>query len=160
MKKIHLEEEFFTGELCFVDIEDDREPKYVKNGIHSVCYIAKGYRWLIAYPKDKNYVMTVVYDDKHKIVEWYFDVSKNTAVLNDIPYEDDLYLDMVITPEGEKLILDEDELIAAYNNHEIDSDDLKLAYDVLAYLEEKFAESFTELKDFTEKLDGYYSSIK
>ena len=156
MKQFHLDEDFFRGELCFIDIEDDRKPEYVKNGIHEVCYIAKDYRWLIAYPERQNYVMTVVYDDLHKIVEWYFDVSKKIGVTNGIPYEDDLYLDLVITADGKSLVLDEDELLSAYKSKEIDDEDLKLAYSVIDYLEAKFSKDVTYLKDLTDKLNKYY----
>ena len=100
--------------------------------------------------------MTVVYDDLHKIVEWYFDVSKKIGVTNGIPYEDDLYLDLVITADGKSLVLDEDELLSAYKSKEIDDEDLKLAYSVIDYLEAKFSKDVTYLKDLTDKLNKYY----
>lgn len=156
MHQVHLETDFFKGELCFVDIEDDRQPEYVVNGIHKVCYIAKDYHWLIAYPENENYVMTVVYDDSRHIVEWYFDIAKTTGVDDGIPYEDDLYLDMVITPMGEMLILDEDELLDAYNSKEINQEDLDLANKIKEYLIKKYALRFNDLKDLTNKLDSYY----
>ena len=160
MQILHLDEEFFKGELCFIDIEDERKAQYVTNGIHEVCYLARGYRWLIAYPYKENYVMTVVYDDKKEIVEWYFDVALNTGTIDNIPYEDDLYLDMVITPEGEEIVLDEDELLEAYNSKEIGDRELKLAYDVLDIIEERYACDFEYLKEFTDRLCAYYSTLE
>ena len=104
--------------------------------------------------------MTVVYDDKKEIVEWYFDVALNTGTIDNIPYEDDLYLDMVITPEGEEIVLDEDELLEAYNSKEIGDRELKLAYDTLDILEERYACDFEYLKEFTDRLCAYYSTLE
>ena len=104
--------------------------------------------------------MTVVYDDKKEIVEWYFDVALNTGTIDNIPYEDDLYLDMVITPEGEEIVLDKDELLEAYNSKEIGDRELKLAYDVLDIIEERYACDFEYLKEFTDRLCAYYSTLE
>ena len=53
---------------------------------------------------------------------------------------------MVITPEGEEIVLDEDELLEAYNSKEIGDRELKLAYDVLDIIEERYACDFETVK--------------
>ena len=93
-----------------------------------------------------------MFDDKNNLIEWYFDVSKKTGIENRIPYEDDLYLDMVITKDKEKSILDEDELIDDYNRKEITKEDLDNAYKTIEYLEEKYYNNFNELQKLTDYL--------
>lgn len=46
-----------------------------------------------------------MYDEKNEIVEWYFDIARKIGKENGIPYEEDLYLDVVVTPTGEIILL-------------------------------------------------------
>ena len=38
MQILHLDEEFFKGVVCFIDIEGERKAHYVTNDIHEICY--------------------------------------------------------------------------------------------------------------------------
>lgn len=85
-----------------------------------------------------NYVLTIMFDSNNNLIQLYFDISYNISLENDIPYEDDLYLDMIITKEEKELILDEDELFNALNKGKITQKDVNNAYKVLNYLEDKY----------------------
>ena len=93
-----------------------------------------------------------MYDDKGNLIEWYFDISKKVGIENGIPFEDDLYLDMIITPTGEKIIIDEDELLGARDDGLITQEDVDSAYSTLKELEEKYASNIDELKNLTNSL--------
>ena len=54
--------------------------------------------------------LTAIYDAKNKIVEWYFDIAKKIGKENGIPYEEDLYLDVIVKPDFQIVLLDEDDL--------------------------------------------------
>jgi predicted RNA-binding protein associated with RNAse of E/G family len=70
-----------------------------------------------------------IYDDKKRIVEWYFDITrKNSIDENNNPYCDDLYLDVALMPDGHIVILDEDELQEAYNNEKITKNEYEMAF--------------------------------
>ena len=56
---------------------------------------------------------------------------KKIGLENGIPFEDDLYLDMIITPNGEKIIIDEDELLEARKKEIITQEDVDSAYKTL-----------------------------
>ncbi|MCR5664709.1 MAG: DUF402 domain-containing protein, partial [Oscillospiraceae bacterium] len=92
------------------------------------------------------------FDDRGTLIEWYFDIAKSIGIENGIPFEDDLYLDMAIMPDGEKIILDEDELLAARNEGIISQDDLDGAYNTLRELEKKYAYRLGDLVQLTEYL--------
>ena len=66
---------------------------------------------------------------------------------------DDLYLDLVISKEGDFYILDEDELKNALNEKDITKDDYKLAYDTLDMLTKKYSDksNIEKLSNFTDK---------
>jgi hypothetical protein len=72
-----------------------------------------------------------MYDGEGKIIEWYFDITKANGVDEDgKPYYDDLFLDLVLLPDGQVITLDEDELLEALNNGIITREDYDLAYRV------------------------------
>ena len=63
----------------------------------------------------KNFAITAMLDDQQKLVQYYIDVAKEYEIdERGLPYFDDLYLDVVLLPNGEIYVLDEDELEDAY----------------------------------------------
>ena len=70
---------------------------------------------------------------------------------NEIPFEDDLYLDVVVTPTGEIFLLDEDELIDRYNRLEVNKKDYDMAYDEANNLIKKLKNNKDKLEIFTNK---------
>lgn len=76
-----------------------------------------------------NYTLTTMLNEKHEVVQWYFDICSGNKI-NDlgIPYYDDLYLDVVLLPTGEILLLDEDELEKALEENDITKEQYELAY--------------------------------
>ncbi len=142
--------DYITGDICFIKLKDIESPLVVSNEIHKVCIKDNDYEWYLVYPDNGKYAITIVYDDKDELVEWYFDVSKKVGLENGIPYEDDLYLDLVIAPDGEYAILDEDELNNALRCGDITEEDKKEAYETLDFLINKFVNNLDELINFTE----------
>ena len=92
------------------------------------CILANNYKWLELYPIDKHMCITIMIDENDNIKEWYFDVAKEVGIEKGIPYEDDLYLDVVIVPDGRVHLLDEDELYNALEEKVITREDYDLAY--------------------------------
>lgn len=156
--QIKLEENFFKGYVCNIKIQGVTKPLIVNNGISEVCLINNNYEWFEIYPDGGHYALTIMFDDKKNLIEWYFDVAKQTGLENGVPYEDDLYLDMVVTPNGQKLVLDEDELIEAFNKGEVSQEDVDLAYSTLKELEEKYVNNFQGLVNFTNKVTNLFKS--
>ena len=137
-----IEDDYFKGYACFIKIKDVKKPLIVYNGITNICI------------KDENYEWFEVYPDNGK----YFDISKNIGIENDIPFEDDLYLDMIITPSGEKIVIDENELLEAFNKGDISQEDIDSAYQTLSYLENKYVNNLEELVKFTNYLAERFKS--
>lgn len=78
-------------------------------------------------PKHENYAMRVFINDKKEIIEYYFDIIKESGIDEEtkIPYFMDLYLD--ITLFGDRIrILDEDELEKALEENDITQEDYEL----------------------------------
>lgn len=124
----YFEKDDFKGYISFLKLKEIEKNWYVpREGRDPDCIQAKDYVWLSIYPLDKNYGITAMFNDKLEIVEWYIDIINSSGIEEDVPYIEDLYLDVVITNRGEIIILDEDELEDAYNSNDITKEQYNLA---------------------------------
>lgn len=147
-----IDEDYFCGYVCNIKIKNVSVPLIVYNGISDVCIKDEGYEWFEVYPDGANYAITIMFDNHHNLIEWYFDIAKKTGLQNGIPYEDDLYLDMIILPDGKEVILDEDELHSAFCQKKITQDDVDMAYQTLQMLEDKYVNGLDNLLKLTNKI--------
>ena len=155
---LEINETFFKGYACFLKLQNIEKPLIVFNGQENVCIRDNNFEWIEVYPTDGKYAITIMYDDKGNLIEWYFDISKNIGLENGIPYEDDLYLDLIITPKGEKIVVDEDELLSAKENGDITQEDVYGAYKVLEELDEKYVNNIDNLIELTDYLLNRFKS--
>lgn len=149
LKKI--DEKFFKGYVCCNRLKCN-ERVMVYDGTKTVCIRDDGYVWILVYPDGANYAITIIFDDKMRLVQWYFDIAKQVGTENGVPYEDDLFLDLVITAEGQSLVLDEDELLEAGESGVITSSDIELAYSTLELLKQRYGANVQGLRVFTGQL--------
>lgn len=101
--------------------------KFIIN--NNIVAMDDGYYIVEIVPKNDNYAMRVFLNDKKEVIEYYFDIIKESGIDKDtkIPYFDDLYVDITCLYNGMIHILDEDELEDAYKNNELSKDDYELA---------------------------------
>lgn len=158
-KQIKLANNLFKGYACFLKLQNIDKPFIVHNGKENVCIRDNDYEWIEVYPNDGKYVITIMYDNNGNLIEWYFDIAKNIGLENGIPYEDDLYLDMIITPNGEEIVIDEDELLSAKENGDITQEDVDTAYQTLKELEDKYVKNLDELIHLTNYLLNEFKTI-
>jgi hypothetical protein len=92
-----------------------------------------------------------MYNENNEIIEWYFDIARKIGKENGMPYEDDLYLDVVVTPTGDITLLDEDELKEALDRFEVNESDYDMAYNEAKKLIELLEDNKDKLKVFTDK---------
>ena len=105
-----------------------------------------GYYILEIIPKNDNYALRIFLDDKKNIIEYYFDIIKESGLdsIYKVPYFIDLYLDITLY-KGEIGILDEDEFLSAYKDGDLSEEDYKLVLETKERLIE-------EIKNNTNKL--------
>ena len=139
----------FKGDIALIEFNKMYEP-YVIEGTNS--YMANdNYKWLEFYDYDKKYRLTAMYNEKEEIVEWYFDIARIISKDKEGPYEDDLYLDIVVTPSGDIILLDEDELKAAFKRKEMTKEEYDEAYKIANDLVEKLKNNKDKLQEYTDK---------
>lgn len=142
-----FETDAFKGDIALIKFNEMNKPYVVEN--INLCMANDNYKWLEFYDYSKKYRLTAMYNDKNEIVEWYFDIARKIGKENGLPYEDDLYLDVVVTSTGEIILLDEDELKDAYNRLEVTKKDYDMAYNEANQLMEKVKSNKDKLEQFT-----------
>ena len=109
------------------------------------------YKWLEFYEYNSKVKLTAIYDENNEIIEWYFDIAREIGKEKDVPYEDDLYLDVVVTPTEKIILLDEEELKDALNRMEITNIEYENAYKEANQLIDKLSNRKEKLQEFTDK---------
>jgi len=123
-----VQSKMFTGYITLYTIQDLKEPLWKTYGGSTFCIADKGYSWLQYYPKGEHFVVTAMFDNQERIVEWYIDTCRSQGITDQgVPWFDDLYLDVVVLKDGEIFLLDEDELEEALARKQITAADYELA---------------------------------
>lgn len=104
------------------------------------------------FPKKETYSMTVMYDPNWNLIQWYFDIERYPCQYDSgIPYSEDLYLDVVVVPNGIFYTLDEEELKEALINQLISNDEYDMAYVTMNKIIQMINDNFAELCSFTKQ---------
>ena len=128
-KIIRIDDAEHSGYISFIKIFEVYQPLIVESNGNRIYLYNNGYSELNYLPDNQNWKMLALYDDNNEIIEWYFDITlKNSVDENGAPYCVDLYLDVILMPNGDVIIVDEDELKDAYINGKITKKDMDLAY--------------------------------
>jgi len=118
--QMYMDNELFKGwvSLNYLTDGETRYWEYEKSG--KIPVSAKGMTWLTLIPDDrKRCIGAYIKPDRHVSV-WYVDVIEETGIDEDgIAYYIDKYLDVILTPQGDVIVQDRDELDAAYESGEL-----------------------------------------
>lgn len=148
LKQQSINEKNFVGDVYLKNFIKVTEPYLVPKGLKIQDV---GYKHVEFYDYNSKVKLTAVYDEKDEIVEWYFDIARCIGKEDGVPYEDDLYLDVVLTPSGETILLDEDELKEAYERMEMTKEEFDEAYELANDLIKRIQGNEKKVKEFTDK---------
>ena len=148
LRIISISDDYFSGDIYFYKFIDVKDKILIPNG---KCIMDNNYKWLEFYDYSSKVKLTAIYDENSEIIEWYFDIARKIGKDNGIPYEDDLYLDVVVTPSGDVILLDEDELKEAFNKREMTREEFENAYKEAEQLMNKLKNNKDKLKEYTDK---------
>lgn len=141
-------EKDFAGDICFSNFIKVSTPNILKSG---VCIQNDNYRWIELYDYNSRIKLTAMYNEKNEIIEWYFDIARGIGKENGIAYEDDMYLDVVLTSEGKIIMLDEDEFEEAFERYEMTKEEYDEAYALANSLIKRLEGNKEKVKEFTDK---------
>jgi predicted RNA-binding protein associated with RNAse of E/G family len=139
----YMETEEFTGTISRLNIVQVKEPLWVHYDDKSICIVDNGYTWVQHFPVREKYTLTTMFDSNGEIVQWYIDICNEIGIENNVPWWEDLFLDIVVLATGEIILLDEDELEEALEDGSIDQKMYDLAWTeanriILLIREQKF----------------------
>jgi len=121
--QMQISDDHFDGHITLYRMHDVREPLYVPNCGHKLCIVDSGHSWLHQIPRNGRFAVTAMFDMDGNIGQWYIDICSDTGVGDDdVPWFDDLYLDIVVLPSGQFELIDVDELQEAFDSSAIDLD--------------------------------------
>ena len=107
-----------------------REPLWVEFRGEPCCVCDNGHLWVQYFPDGTHHTVTCMFDRDDALIQWYIDICAAWGVSDEgMPWFDDLYLDIVVTPEGGVELLDADELEWALASGDISLEDYQRAQD-------------------------------
>jgi len=119
------------GFISYFFIKEIKIPLIVEYNNEKIYLYNNGYSEIGYLPDNSNWSLCAIYDNYGRIIEWYIDITEvNTVDEIGQPYCKDLYLDIVLLPDGKIIILDEDELKESLENKIISQNEYELAYNV------------------------------
>lgn len=149
-KTMYIDDGVYKGYLSQIHIIKTNQPDR-SNDENYFGTTENGCKWLEFYPEDSNIAMTVGYDKENNILDWYFDVINKVGIKNNNPYFEDLYLDVLMTPDNKIKLLDEDEIKDALEKNEIEKEQYDLAYCESQKLIKRIDGKVKELINFSNK---------
>lgn len=147
-KNINVKDANFTGDVYLYHFIEGVKKIVLPNG---KCILDDNYKLLEFYDYNAKVKLSAFYDDSNRIIEWYFDIAREIGKENGFPYEDDMYLDVLVTDVGEIILLDEDELKDALDKMQITKLEYENAYKEAYQLMDRLQSKKEELQNFTDK---------
>lgn len=124
-----IESNIFTGHVTLLCMDRVNEPLVVDWQGTPLCVCDSGFSWLQQFPDEAHHAVTTQFDTEGNVVQWYIDVCNRHALDADgIPWWEDLYLDVLVVPDGRVEIVDADELEEALAGGVIDRAQYELAW--------------------------------
>lgn len=124
----YLDTKEFKGYITLLKTVKVTEPLSVQYSEENICIVNDGYLWLQQFPMEKYHSVTTMFDANGDIVQWYIDICLRNGIENDVPWMDDLFLDIVLFPSGEVIEKDSDEIEDALTKGIIDKSLYDLAW--------------------------------
>ena len=111
------------------------------------------YHWLQIAMADCHWWLTVMVDSSGEITQYYFDITlENQLLASRDSWFTDIYLDVVMMPDGRLDLLDADELDEALQDGEITAEQHQMAHLWAQELMEELPQQLPKLKVFCEEL--------
>ena len=152
--------DIFEGYAAMTKVDKAAFKVVYNRGGEEICILDDGYIWIHVLPMDKNYTVLLMMDADMNVVQWYFDITAENGIDEEgNPYFTDMYLDLVLYPDGGMAVLDEDELNEALEKGDIDLAEAGAARAELERLKEYLAANFDELKEKSDRYIAYFASF-
>lgn len=158
--QIRVEKEYFTGVVAGLFIDEVTTPQVWKYRGKDVVVCDKDMKWVLIMPEKEHYLITAMLNKNDEVVVWYIDIIASSALDKDgvISYED-LYLDLIVYPDGNIIVDDMDELELALKKNDISQELFDLAIKTSNSLKSNFLGDIKKIKNLTKQCFNEVRSI-
>lgn len=144
--------ELLDGYIGLIEIKEVSEAQIWKFNGEDVVVCDKGRKWLSILPRNDWYCITAMMNEEGNILLWYIDMIARQGIdVDGVPYFDDLYLDLVVYPDGTILVDDMDELKEALSKKDITQEQFNLAIETSHRLQRGLLSDISSFIKYTRK---------
>ena len=144
--------DFFHGYIGLIQIKEVSEAQIWQFQGENITVCDKGLKWLSILPKEDFYCITAMMNEKNDILLWYIDMIAEQGIDSDgVPYFLDLYLDLVVYPDGIIVVDDMEELKDALLKGDITQEQFDLAINTKDKLMTGILSNIDSFIEYTQK---------
>lgn len=152
LKGKQVNTDFFEGYIGILEIGEVSEKQIWRFNGEDIIVCDNGLKWLSILPQNDFYCITAMMNANDEILLWYIDMIAEQGIDTDcVPYFDDLYLDLVVYPNGTIKVDDMDELVDALSQKDITEDQFNLAISTSNKLKNGLLSNIDTFIDYTLK---------
>ncbi|GAB3066315.1 DUF402 domain-containing protein [Salinicoccus sesuvii] len=143
----------YDGEKVLVgliDIHKVRSPLTVPILDKKVRVCDNHYKWLQIMSENRSYSITVMYNDKGEVLQYYFDINTQHILELGKARRKDIYLDVLVLPDGRFELVDERDLKRAIKRGYITKEQHDYAYSVANEVMTKIETDFSQFETFVQ----------
>lgn len=146
--KIILNDDF-EGYVGLLSIDKVQEMQCWNYNGEKIVVCDNGYKWLTVLPKNEFYCITIMMDSAYNVKVSYIDIIDSQGIdEDDVPFFYDIYLDLVVYPNGTIIVDDLDELELALAENDISIEQYKRTLDVADMLKNGLLRDKKEYETF------------
>ena len=96
--------------IGLLSIHQVTEPLTVRVVDRDICVVNSGFKWFTIMPEDTKYSITIMYDKDWRPLQYYIDINYRHILEPGRARREDLYLDVLVLPNGNYELVDKDDL--------------------------------------------------
>lgn len=151
-KQIEIYDGLLKGYIGFININNVSDPQIWTFNGKDILVCDKKMKWLSILPEDEYYCITAMINKNDEVELWYIDMIADKGIDGDgTVFFYDLYLDLVVFPNGEIIVDDMDELEDALKNGEITIEQFNLAISTSGKLQTGLLKNIDDLIKLTDE---------
>ncbi len=70
----YVDTEEFVGYVSLLCLDEVHEPLWLEFPGQRICIVDNGFTWLQQFPVGAYHVVTTIFDNEGRVVEWYIDI--------------------------------------------------------------------------------------
>lgn len=144
-----IQNKIFQGYVSLLDIKEVLEPQTWDFNGKKITVCDKGMKWVRILPMNADYTIMAIFNKVNKIQVCYIDIINGYGIdLDGIVYVNDMFLDLIVYPDGYIKVDDMDELVQALNEEVITEEMYNKALETCEILKDNIQNNRNGFNDY------------